>query len=348
MNMGSPVFGGYAYNGYGSAGMGGVAPTQLYPSQGYVAVANNEALYSTAEASQALKVCSTSSKLQELEMKLRNNRDDGTVALKMFKEGLDAMKACEEARITAIQKAEADIAAEKQLIAGCAAERQTFVDWAGKVDALKAGFRPEKLDDFSLEVIATNSLIEMTATPSVYFCDKFHLSNWDQIKELDPDEDKAVIGFLSRKNFAQSKSFQENVDMYKEMGVIPPDFLEDTIQGGVSCNTKTRKAFIGIYVGKLPEYVRNYMFVKQKQSAGEDAECFVPKPSSGVPTFDVAEANSGSGFGGAPPANGGGGFGAAPPANGGGGFGAAPPANGGGGLFSPAPANGGAGLFGRP
>ena len=348
--------------GYGSA----PTPTQLFSGhsghgvQGYVVAAMKTHVYDNPDAVATRQVISDRTKFKALEAALMKGGDEGIIAFNVFKNGLDAMKECEQERAAANTKMAADLVIESRLIAECAAERQFWADWEEEVDRIRNGFRPKKLNEVSLSIIAAENKIDMGTTHSEFFCSKFFIGDWDEIQALDHEEESAFVDFASRKNYSRSKCFLENLAMYKDddSEVIPKDFKEDTLQAGGNWNTKTRKAFIGIYTGKLPDWVhKKYRFVPQKKSKGEQAECFLPTAEAKGVSFEAMQAAAGSlgdnnnptsgaganaGFGGfnhgaapapAPaPANGGAGFGggfnaAAPPANGGAGFGGAPPAS---------------------
>ena len=113
----------------------------------------------------------------------------------------------------------------------------------------KANKKPFDLSDISVEELAT-----------ILFLD-----NWDNIDGISDEESQEVITYIGSHAFGRNPGLGENVLYYKSLGMLPPDFPEDTVRGGVSNNGPTRRALIGIYFRKLPVETHNCVFVPKKK-----------------------------------------------------------------------------------
>ena len=168
---------------------------------------------------------------------------------------------------------------------------------------LKLGKRPAKLTRTFLTQLFARNKVSVVGHPLAFIAKMMFLLSWDDIGNLDHDECREVIAFLSAEHFQRNPEFVETLQLYSSLGIIGADFCSDTIMGSAHNTLGTLHALLGIYLHQLPPGAEDFIFVRKNKNGGAEEICWhrktdpvVANNAEQVPTF--AGGGVGAPFGG--------------------------------------------------
>lgn len=75
-----------------------------------------------------------------------------------------------------------------------------------------------------------------------------------------------MLAFLDDKDYHRSKSFEDNMQYYKSLGILPNNFpMDKVLRDKKRYNKETCHGLLGIYLGMLPEGAHRFIFVRQEK-----------------------------------------------------------------------------------